>query len=123
MPDAIHLSGYRFQARAGLAEEERAQPQPFELELWVELDLSVAGRSGNLEDTLDYGALARWLRGQCQGAEFRLLEELAERLASGILLQFPLAGAVRLSLRKLKPAHMEDFALAAVELERRRRRV
>lgn len=120
MADVIHLAGYRFRARAGVEEYETSRLQPFELDLFVETDLSRGARSGRMEDTLDYGGLAHWLEGHCQGAEFSLLEELAEDVAQGVLEDFPAARAVRVVLKKLQPPYMPDFHYAAVEIERRR---
>src|SRR5581483_9227757 len=55
--DRIELRGLRAQGVHGVLPEEQVRAQPFEVDLTVEADLRAAGRSDDLADTLDYGAI------------------------------------------------------------------
>ena len=54
----IQLRGLRLMGTHGVLPEEQQRAQPFEIEIDVEADLSKAGESDALEDTIDYGALS-----------------------------------------------------------------
>ena len=56
--DRIELRGLRSIGTHGVLAEEQARAQPFEVDLELEADLTVAGRSDDLIDTVDYGSLA-----------------------------------------------------------------
>ena len=53
-PDRIELRGLRVLGTHGLLAEERSRPQPFEVDLDVVADLSAAGESDDLRETIDY---------------------------------------------------------------------
>ena len=56
--DCIQLRGLRVVCIVGVLPEERERPQPIELDIDIYADLSVAGKSDDLPDTIDYGAAA-----------------------------------------------------------------
>lgn len=101
----------------GVLPEERERAQPFEVDLDVETDLGPAGRSDELADTLDYGSLAETVAGIVTGEPARLLEHLAERIASAVLAA-PGAHRVTVTVRKLRPPVPVDMTSAAVRITR-----
>jgi dihydroneopterin aldolase len=54
MTDTIELRGIRMLGRHGALEGEQDNPQPFEVDLDVEADLSEAVRDDRVADTVDY---------------------------------------------------------------------
>jgi dihydroneopterin aldolase len=84
-PDRIELRGLRALGIHGVLPEERERPQPFEVDIDLEVDLRQAGRSDNLADTVDYGAVAGAVAAVVGGPHLDLLEALAERIASAVL--------------------------------------
>jgi dihydroneopterin aldolase len=118
--DRILLSGMRFHARHGVSDEERAEAQPFRVDLEVTLDLRRPGASDRLEDTVNYSALFAAVREVMEGEPRHLLEALAEEIASRVLGAFSIE-AVRVHVTKLRPP-IKGAALdgAAVEVYRRR---
>lgn len=118
MPDRIELRGLRVMGRHGVLREEHERAQPFEVDLAVELDLGLAGRSDDLADTLDYAALVDAAAGVVAGAHQALLETLAERIA-GAVSEDRRVLAVAVSVRKLRPPVPHDLAAAGVTIERR----
>ena len=61
--DRIELRDLRILGRCGVLPEEEVRAQPLQVDLDVELDLSGAGASDDLEDTVDYGALCALVEG------------------------------------------------------------
>ena len=53
MSDRITLSSMRFEGHHGVTDDERALPQPLEVDLEVEADLARAGRTDDVVDTID----------------------------------------------------------------------
>lgn len=116
--DVIELRGLRVLGRHGCLPEEHERDQPFEVDLDVHLDLSVAGRSDRLADTLDYGGMAATVAAVVAGPPSALLERVAERIAAAVLAD-DRVGAVTVVLRKLRPPVPVDLATAGVRISRR----
>jgi dihydroneopterin aldolase len=117
--DHIELRGLRLVAIHGVLPEERVRAQPFEVDLDIEADLAAAGRSDDLSDTVDYGALTDAVVAVMAGPPVNLLEHLAERVAAATLeLTGPRATAVTVTVRKLRPPVAGDLASAAVRITR-----
>ena len=90
MTDRIVLDGMAFRAIHGVNAEEQVTPQRFEVDVELALDLGPAGRTDDLEQTIDYGARLRALPGaSSRTASFGLLEALAEAIAADLLAAFP----------------------------------
>ena len=121
MTDTIELRGLRALGRHGVLDEERGRAQPFEVDLDLELDLHAAGRSDQLADTVDYGAVAESVVAVVEGEHCDLMEHLAERIARAALTApGPVVSAVTVSVRKLRPPVPSDLATAGVRIHRRR---
>ena len=85
MTDRIELRGLRAHGRHGVFEAERRDGQPFVVDLVVEVDVAAAAASDDLQDTVDYAALARLAHDAVTGAPVALIETLAQRIATGCL--------------------------------------
>lgn len=96
--DAIRIHGLEVQARIGVPDEERAQPQKLVLDVVLEGDFR--GIRDHISRTTDYAAAAEWLREECARREVQLIETLAEDLAFGLLEQFPRVAAAVVEIRK-----------------------
>jgi dihydroneopterin aldolase len=84
-PDRIELRGLRALGTHGVLPEERERAQPFEVDIDLEVDLRRAGRSDDLADTIDYGAVAHAVAAAVGGPRLDLLESLAERIAGAVV--------------------------------------
>ena len=117
MSDRIELRGLRVTATCGVLPVEKAQRQPFEVDLDVHADLSTASISDDLSDTVDYGRLTGLVANISDGESFDLLERFAGRLAEAVL---DIAGvaAVTVTVRKLRPPVPEDLATSGVRIHR-----
>ncbi len=83
--DTIHLTGIRTWGHHGVLAHEGELGQEFVVDVVVEADLAAAGRSDDLADTVDYGALAQQVADVVSGSPMRLIEALAARIAEVVL--------------------------------------
>jgi dihydroneopterin aldolase len=84
----------------------------------ISVDLSQAGHSDRLEDTLDYVHCFELVRAVVEEAQHRLLEAVAERVAEALLGQ-PRAQSVRVRVAK-QPPIPGGIARVAVVVQRNR---
>jgi len=118
--DRIEVSGLRIVATHGVLPHERDTPQPFELDLVLELDAAPAGRSDRLEDTVDYGAVVARAAGVVRDRSFLLLEALADAVATAVLELDPRLASAEVVVRKLRPPIAEDLSSVGVRVRRGR---
>lgn len=83
--DRISLRGMLFLARHGATLEERMEPQPFEVDVEMSIDLDRASASDELGDTIDYAAVFSLVARIVEGDSFRLIEALAGTIADAVL--------------------------------------
>jgi dihydroneopterin aldolase len=119
--DRIALINMRFEGRHGVLEEERAQPQPFEVDVELSLDLSLAGVSDDLHHTVDYREVFEIVRETIEGPSRQLIESLAETIAARLLADFATVGVGEVLVRVRKPNVNLPGALDAASVEITRR--
>jgi dihydroneopterin aldolase len=113
MTDRIELTGIRALGVIGVLPEERERAQPFEVNLVIEVDLTVAGASDDLDDTVDYGEVTSLAAAVITTESHQLLERVAQRIAEEVL-ALGLVEAVEVTIRKLRPpipVHIEHSAV------------
>jgi len=118
--DRIELRGLRVAGIVGVLPHERTTAQPLELDLDVVADLAPAGRSDDLADTIDYGAVCDAVEAAVAAARPQLLEALAERVAATVLAQDDRIAEVVVALRKLRPPVPQQLDTSGVRITRRR---
>lgn len=79
----------RVEARHGVLPEEHTRPQPFLVDLDLDLDLGPAGTIDRLDATLDYSAAAALVAEVLHGPHRDLLEALAAEIATRLETRFP----------------------------------
>lgn len=119
MPDMIEIRGLRAVGIIGVCPEERERPQPFELDIDLEADLSQAGRTDDLHDTIDYGVAVAIAEKVVQTEQHLLLERVAQRIAEDLLALQRVEG-VRVTIRKVRPPLAQDVNTSGVTIVRRR---
>ena len=111
--DRIVLEGMQFYGFHGVNAEEKSLGQPYVVDLAVEMDLSIPGKSDRLEDTVSYTHLYRSVRKVIEGESRNLLEAAAENVAIRILDEFPVK-AVQVRVKKPRPPIKGSFVENAV---------
>ncbi len=117
MPGTITLTGLRARGYHGVYRDEREQGQDFVVDVTLEVDLDPAARSDQVEDTVDYGALAKTLVAIVSGEPVNLIETLADRLATACLVD-ERVGAAAVTVHKPGAPIPYDFTDVAVTLRR-----
>jgi len=118
MSDVLRLRNMRFYGRHGVLPEEGVLGQRFEVDVEIHLDLRAAGRSDELDQSIDYAAVYGLVSGIVTEERFRLLEALAERIAVRIHDEFG-APEITVRVRKPHPPVPGDFDGVEVEIRRR----
>jgi dihydroneopterin aldolase/2-amino-4-hydroxy-6-hydroxymethyldihydropteridine diphosphokinase len=116
-PDRIELRGIRAVGTIGVLPEEQARPQPFEVDLVLEVDARTAGRTDDLEHSVDYGVAISLAVKVIEQEETLLLERVATRITEEIL-GLARVDAVEVVVRKLRPPVPEDIASTGVRIRR-----
>ncbi len=99
MADRIVLRGIEAFGHHGVLSHEQEFGQSFGVDAELELDLSAAGASDALDDTVDYGALSADLAAVVTDERYDLIERLATRLAE-VCLARPRVDAVTITVHK-----------------------
>lgn len=97
--DIIYLRDLRIDTIIGIYDWERRMKQTIIIDLEMGTDLRKAANSDNIEDTLNYKAVAKRLMSYVGESEFELVETLAEKTAEIIMEEFKVPW-LRLSLNK-----------------------
>jgi 7,8-dihydroneopterin aldolase/epimerase/oxygenase len=119
MSDVIEIRGLRVLGIIGVNPEERDRLQPFELDVDLEADLSLAGKSDDLRDTVDYGVAVAVAERVVNTERHLLLERVAQRVADELLALDRVDG-VTVTIRKVRPPLPQDVTTSAVTITRRR---
>lgn len=111
--DHILISGIRVLGVHGVLPEEQTRPQPFEIDVDLEVDVSTAGDTDDLDDTVDYGAVCEAVARVVSSEQYRLLERLATRITE-VCRSDSRVSAATVTVRKLRPpvrAMADDVAV------------
>jgi 7,8-dihydroneopterin aldolase/epimerase/oxygenase len=115
--DQIQLRGLRALGVHGFLPHEQDRAQPFEVDITVHADLRRPSQSDDLDDTLDYGALAAAAERVVAGEPCHLLERLAQRIADELMADERVS-SVTVTVRKLRPPVPLDLDSAGVTITR-----
>ncbi|MEB3191692.1 MAG: dihydroneopterin aldolase [Snowella sp.] len=83
--DTLTVKGIRVYGYTGYFEAEQFLGQWFEVDLTLWLDLSKAGHSDELTDTLNYAEAVMIVQNIVKNQKFKMIERLAEAIATEIL--------------------------------------
>lgn len=119
MSDVIEVRGLRAMGVCGVLPEEQHRPQPLELDFDLHVDLSAAGASDALGDTVDYAAAIAAAELIVTTVHCALLEHLAALVADALLADDRVQH-VTVSVRKLRPPVPQQVATTGVRVVRSR---
>jgi len=86
--DIIYLRELRVETVIGIYEWERRIRQPVIIDLEMAADVRRAASTDNIDDTLNYKAVAKRVIAFVEGSQFQLVETLAERVAEIVMNEF-----------------------------------
>lgn len=117
--DYIHVRDMQFYGYHGVLEAETVLGQRFRASVSLAIDLKQAGEMDQLEDTVSYVEVYDLCKMVIEGAPFKLIEAVAESIASQILMRF--SGqvlGVRVEIVKPDPPIPGHYKEVAVEITR-----
>lgn len=114
------MSRMEFYGYHGVFPEEVKLGQRFFVDLTLSLDLSAAGRSDDLERTVNYAEVYERVKAVVEGRTFRLIEALAENIASDVLHQYTNVNDVTVRVVKPHPPVDIHFDGVSVTISRKR---
>lgn len=118
--DKVFVSGLELEAKHGYYDEERQVGNRFRFDVTVSTVTADAAKSDDLDDTVDYAAVAELIKQAAHGPSAKLVETLAQRVADSVLDRFVSARKVRVRVAKLDPPGTEGAREAGVEIRRER---
>lgn len=113
--DQIFIRDLGIECIVGVLPHERTTPQRVLVNIALDCDLTRAGASDDLADTVDYAALAKAIVCVVQGSSCQLIERLAQ-LVADTCLRF--AGVAGVTVTIDKPGALPGAVAAAVQIHR-----
>lgn len=113
--DIVYIRELEIDTIIGIYDWERQVRQTVSLDLDMAFDISKAGASDSIEDTLDYKAVSKRLISFIEESEFFLIEKMAEECAHIVLNEFDVSW---LRLRLSKPRAVRGAKDVGVIIER-----
>jgi len=118
--DKIFVNKMEFYGYHGVFPEENKLGQRFMVDLVVITDLKPAGESDDLSQSINYGELYRVCKEIVEGKPYKLVESVAEKIASTCLTEFPKAQSITVKVIKPDPPIPGHYDSVAVEITRGR---
>ena len=115
--DKIHIRDLTLRCIIGIYPHERTEKQDVVLNIALEGDLSKAGRSDDIADTINYKTLKKKIIRLVEKSQFNLIEKLAEEVAK-ICLKDKMVHRVTVTVDK--PGALRFARSVAVEITRGR---
>lgn len=116
--DTITLTGLKARGFHGVLEHERTEGQDFVADVEVSVERFPDG--DDLSQTVDYAAMADVVVQTIQSGPYRLIETLAEQIATNVLDFAPSAPSVRVTVHKPNAPIAHAFQDVAVTITRSR---
>lgn len=118
--DRIIMKNLAFFGYHGVMEEEKTLGQKFFLDIEIYADLSKAGESDDVLDTIHYGEVYDVIKNIVEQKRFKLIEALAENIASSVLEKFTKIEEINVVVRKPEAPIAAIFDYVGVEIRRSR---
>lgn len=120
MADLIDIELPPLPCRIGVLEGENERPQPVRVGLRLEMDLDRAGRSGRLEDTVDYARVHAVVRGLVLARRWTLVESLARAILHDTLASDSRILAAGVTVQKCEPPLGDAAGPVTIHMHRTR---
>ena len=116
--DKIFVKDLEVFAHHGVMQQEKELGQKFLISLELFLDLKEAGKSDDLNGTVNYGELCHEAEKEFQRENYDLIERSAEKLAEFILLNYNKVERVKVSIKKPWAPIGRSLLYAGIEIDR-----
>ena len=116
--DKIYLKDLEIFANHGVFEEEKRLGQKFIFDIELELDLSVAGKTGDLNSSVHYGELVYEIEKIVSEKSYDLIETVGEKVCEHILLKYRMIKNAKVKVKKPWAPIGRHLSYAAIEINR-----
>lgn len=116
--DKIYLKDVEIFANHGVFKEEKILGQKFIFDIELELDLSKAGKTSDLESSVHYGELCLGMEKVVLEKDYDLIETVGEKVASFILNEYNQVKNVKVKVKKPWAPIGRHLKYAAIEVNR-----
>lgn len=116
--DKIYLKDVEIFANHGVFEEEKRLGQKFIFDIELELDLSVAGKTGDLNSSVHYGELVYEIEKIVSEKSYDLIETVGEKVCEHILLKYRMIKNAKVKVKKPWAPIGRHLSYAAIEINR-----
>jgi 7,8-dihydroneopterin aldolase/epimerase/oxygenase len=117
--DKITLSRMQFFGNHGVFQEENKLGQRFYVDVELMMPLDKPGQSDHLDDTINYAEVFFKVKEIVEGRTFKLIEALAENIASELLHTYTSINEVTVRVIKPHPPFAVIFDGVTVEINRK----
>ena len=118
MQDKIIIKDLECFAYHGVLEPERQLGQKFLVSLELSVDTRVAGKTDNLEQSVNYASVCNTVIAFMKEHTFQLIERVADELAQKILIEYPLVEQIQVNIKKPWAPVLLSLDTVAVEITR-----
>lgn len=116
--DKIILNNMQFYGYHGLLPEENKLGQRFNVSVELITDLSKAGKTDHMDDSINYSEAYEVIKQVVEGEAKNLIETVAETIANTLLTSFDLLQACTVKVIKPDPPINGHYESVAVEIFR-----
>ncbi|MBO1004700.1 dihydroneopterin aldolase [Pseudogracilibacillus auburnensis] len=116
--DKIFLNEMEFYGYHGALPEETRLGQRFRVTVILETDLQAAGKSDDLDLTVNYAEVYQLCKEVVENQTYKLIEAVAEKIAEATLSQFSTVKRVSVKVIKPDPPIPGHYQSVAVEITR-----
>ena len=119
--DKIIMKGLIFYGYHGALKEEKELGQRFIVDAKLYIDLKKAGKTDDLDHTVNYKDIYEMIKKIVENEQYNLLEALAERICGDILNSFDAIQRIDVKIKKPETPVAGIFDHFAVQIERGRK--
>lgn len=112
----------QFYGYHGLFPEEKKIGQRFWVDVELFLDLKKAGKTDQMENSIDYGLVYEYVRRIVEGEAKNLVEAVAEHIADELLTNFDMLNACTVKVIKPDPPIAGHYDSVSVEIYREKKK-
>ena len=120
--DKIILENMEFYGYHGVFEEENKLGQRYRVSATVYLDLQAAGKTDDLNKSVNYAEIYTLCKSIVEGKPYNLIEAVAEKIAADILVSYPSIQSCKIKVVKPDPPIPGHYDSVAVEIIREQER-
>jgi FolB domain-containing protein len=113
--DQIFINDLLIRGVIGISEREREQPQDILVNIVIFTDISKAGLSDNIEDSVNYRTISKMVLAHVEKAKRYTVEALATDISKLILAE---PGVLKVRVKVEKPGAVRFSRSVGVEIER-----